>query len=216
MKNQKETKIVLEQALKGMGFVPNSLYAMSEKPNILGAFALLFANIRGFSGVETSALTGFKLSFKNMMWSLKAKKNNRDEVPLYLKNLVAHISSNASGCRYCQAHTAYEAHENGVTIEKLQKIWEFQTSDLFSDSEKTALNFGFAAGSVPNQVTPEHYSELSKYFTSGQIVELTATIAIFGFLNRWNDSMGTEIEDLPLEFASKHLGDNWEAGKHSK
>ena len=82
MKNHKETKIVLEQALKGMGFVPNSLYAMSEKPNILGAFALLFANIRGFSGVQTSALTGLKLSFKNMMWSLRAKKNNGDEVPL--------------------------------------------------------------------------------------------------------------------------------------
>ena len=216
MKNHEETKIVLEQALKGMGFVPNSLYAMSEKPNILGAFALLFANIRGFSGVQTSALTGLKLSVKNMIWSLRAKKNNSNEVPLYLKNLVAHISSNASGCRYCQAHTAYEAHENGVAIEKLQSIWEFQTSDLFTDAEKAALSFGFAAGSVPNQVESEHYSELSKHFTAEQIVELTATISIFGFLNRWNDSMGTEIEDLPLAFASKYLGENWEAGKHSQ
>jgi alkylhydroperoxidase family enzyme len=216
MSNQEDTKIVLEQALKGMGFVPNSLYAMAEKPNILGSFAMLFANIRGFSGVETSALTGLKLVFKNMLWSLKAKKNSVSEVPLYLKNLVAHISSNASGCRYCQAHTAYEAHENGVSIEKLQKIWEFQTSDLFTEAEKAALQFGFAAGSVPNQVTPEHYSELSKHFTTGQIVELTATISIFGFLNRWNDSMGTEIEDLPLAFSNKYLSANWEPGKHAK
>jgi alkylhydroperoxidase family enzyme len=214
--NKDEIKVILDQALKGMGFVPNSLYAMSEKPNILGSFAMLFANIRGFSGAETSALTGLKLAIKNIIWSLNAKKNSDKEVPLYLKNLVAHISSNASGCRYCQAHTAYEAHENGVSIEKLQKIWEFQTSELFSNAEKSALAFGFAAGSTPNQVTPAHYEELSKYFSSEQIIELTATISIFGFLNRWNDSMGTEIEDLPLEFANKYLSANWEAGKHIK
>lgn len=214
--NQDQIKVILDQALKGMGFVPNSLYAMSEKPNILGSFAMLFANIRGFSGAKTSTLTGLKLVFKNMLWSLKAKRNSDEEVPLYLKNLVAHISSNASGCRYCQAHTAYEAHENGVSIEKLQKIWEFQTSDLFSEGEKAALDFGFAAGSTPNQVTPQHYAALNKHFSSGQIIELTATISIFGFLNRWNDSMGTEIEDLPLEFANKHLSANWQAGKHLK
>ena len=149
MKNDKaDIKIILDQALKCMGFVPNSLYSMAEKPNILGSFARLFANIRGFSSVNTSAMTGLKLVFKNMLWSLQAKQNCANEVPLYLKSLVAHISSNASGCRYCQAHTAYEAHENGVSIDKLQKIWEFQTSDLFSEAEKVALEFGFAAGPV--------------------------------------------------------------------
>ena len=42
-----------------------------------------------------------------------------------------------------------------------------------------------------------------------------ATIATFGFLNRWNDTMATELEAEPLEFARQHLADNgWEAGKH--
>jgi len=46
-------------------------------------------------------------------------------------------------------------------------------------------------------------------------VELTAAIATFGFLNRWNDTMATELEDEPLEFAGEHLAHHgWERGKH--
>ena len=210
----KSYEIIIKEATKGMGFVPNSLYAMAKKPNILGAFSMLFANIKGFSASQTSAWTGIRLVFKNLLWTLKAKRQSHLEVPAYLKDLIAHVASNAAGCRYCQAHTAHTAHKNGVSVEKLQKIWEFQTSDLFSDQERAALNFALAAGSTPNQVTLEHHKVLKQFFTEPQVVEIVATIAIFGFLNRWNDSMATQLEDEPLEFAEKHLGDHWEAGKH--
>ncbi len=210
----KDYDIILKETMKGMGFVPNSLYAMGEKPNILGSFSMLFANIKGFSSSQTSAWTGIKLVFKNLLWTLKAKKNSHLEVPAYLKDLIAHVASNAAGCRYCQAHTAHTAHKNGVPIEKLQNIWEFQTSDLFSDKERAALNFALAAGSTPNQVTPEHHLQLKNYYTESQIVEILAMIAIFGFLNRWNDSMATQLESEPLAFAQQYLSKNWEAGKH--
>jgi len=124
------------------------------------------------------------------------------------------VSSTASGCRYCQAHTAHTAHRSGVSVEKIQKVWEFQTSDLFSIEERAALNFALAAGSVPNQVTAAHHEELHKHYSDKQIVEIVATVAIFGFLNRWNDSMATQLEEKPLEFASKYLSENWEPGKH--
>ena len=210
----KDYDIILKEATKGMGFVPNSLHAMGKKPNILGSFSMLYANIKGFSASNTSAWTGIKLMLKNMRWTLQAKKASQQEVPAYLKDLIAHVASNASGCRYCQAHTAHTAHRNGVSVEKLQKVWEFQTSDLFSEKEKAALRFALAAGSTPNQVTALHHQDLREHFTESQIVEIMATIAIFGFLNRWNDSMATQLEDKPLKFASEHLSAHWEAGKH--
>ena len=210
----KEYDIIMDQATKAMGFAPNSLDAMGKKPNILGAFSMLFANIKGFSSTNTSAWTGIKLMLKNMKWSLQAKKASQSEVPGYLKDLIAHVASNAAGCRYCQAHTAHTAHRSGVSIEKLQNIWEFKTSDLYSEKEKAALDFALAAGSVPNQVTANHHVVLKKFFTEEQIVEIVATISIFGFLNRWNDSMATQIEDQPYEFAKKYLSQNWKVGKH--
>jgi len=212
----KDYEIILQEATKGMGFVPNSLHAMGKKPNILGSFSMLFANIKGFSASKTTAWTGIKLMLKNMRWSLQAKRASHLEVPAYLKDLIAHVASNAAGCRYCQAHTAHTAHRNGVSVEKLQKVWEFQTSDLFSEKERAALRFAMAAGSTPNQVNPQHHEDLQLHFTESQIVEIVATIAIFGFLNRWNDSMATQLEAEPLKFASEHLSENWEAGKHKK
>jgi len=128
---------------------------------------------------------------------------------------VALVSSNAAGCRYCQAHTAHTAHGNGVSVAKLQSVWNFKTSELFSPQEKAALSFALAAGSIPNQVSQSHHQTLKKYFNEAQIVEIMATIAIFGFLNRWNDSMGTTLEAEPLRFAQLHLTKNWEAGKHN-
>ncbi|MEO0899882.1 MAG: carboxymuconolactone decarboxylase family protein [Bacteroidota bacterium] len=212
---QKDMGLIFDQVIKGMGFVPNSLKMMAHKPNILGAFVTLFANIKGFSTNKTSTFTAFSVFLKTVKWTMKAKQSSQEEVPLYLKNLVAHVSSHAAGCRYCQAHTAWEAHINGAEIEKIKAIWEFQDSSLFSDQEKAALNFALAAGSVPNQVIEAHHMELEKYFSPPQIVEIVSTISVFGFLNRWNDSMMTPIEEKALNFANQHLKESgWNAGKH--
>jgi len=38
---------------------------------------------------------------------------------------------------------------------------------------------------------------------------------MFGFLNRWNDSMATPLEEEPVEVGEKHLAKlGWDIGKH--
>lgn len=206
--------IIFREAQRSMGFLPNSLKRMAAKPNILGSFTMFYANIKGFSSSNTTIWTGFKIAFQNLRWALTAKKERTQEVPAYLKDLIALVSSNAAGCRYCQAHTAHTAHGHGVSIEKLQSVWMFETSALFSAKEKAALSFALAAGSIPNQVTVFHHQTLNCYFNEAQIVEIMATIAVFGFLNRWNDSLGTTLEQEPLRFSQEHLSEHWEVGKH--
>ncbi len=69
---------------------------------------------------------------------------------------------------------------------------------------------------APSQATQEHFDELYKHFDEGQVVEIVASIALFGFLNRWNDTMATELEKLPAQVAGATIGQSfgWEAGKH--
>jgi hypothetical protein len=43
---------------------------------------------------------------------------------------------------------------------------------------------------------------------------MLGVISLFGYLNRWNDSMGTTIESGAIESAEILLGRNWEIGKH--
>jgi len=198
---------------KQMGFVPNSMKIMARVPAILGGFGTLVAGILGDPD-DITPLKGFRGLIQNAKW-LAANGKRKDRVPMYLKQMVAHVSSNASGCRYCQAHTIGEAINAGATEEQALALWDFERSDAFSEKEKSALRFGLAAGQVPNAVTSSHFYELKKHFSDEQIVDLGATISLFGFLNRWNDTFGTPLEAAAIANAEKYLAvSGWEIGKH--
>jgi uncharacterized peroxidase-related enzyme len=168
------------------GFVPNSLFTMAHRPEILEAFMVLAGTVNGPGTVDPG-----------------------------LKQLVAYVASNAAGCRYCQAHTSTHAAHAGVPAEKVEHAFEFETHPAFSDAERAALRLARDAALVPNLVEVEHFKALRRHFDEPQIVELVAVCALFGFLNRWNDTMSTELEGIPRSFAERHLGAaGWDVGKH--
>src|SRR5258708_14209307 len=93
--------------------------------------------------------------------------------------------------------------------------WEDRKSPLFTEGERVAVDFALAAASVPNDVTDEMFAEMRKHWSENQIVEITAVVAYFGFLNRWNDTMGTPLEPEPIAAGEKHLASHgWKIGKH--
>jgi len=168
-----------------LSFVPNSLYTMARRPEILRAFSDLITKI----------------------W-------RTGTLPVSLKPLIGIVSSVAAGCRYCQAHEAVDAQMRGVDDERIGAIWDFEGSPLFSEPERAALRFARDASLVPNEVTASSFEELRRHWDEGQIVEMLAVIGLFGFLNRWNDSMATDLEEIPLAFATDRYGERWEPGKH--
>jgi uncharacterized peroxidase-related enzyme len=171
-----------------MGFVPNSMLTLGRKPEILRAFAGLTSQV---------VLEG--------------------AVPRQLKQLVAFVASNAAGCRYCQAHTSHTAHAIGVSEQKIAAALEFETSDLFDDRERAALRVARDAAFVPNSTTDAQFEDLHRYFDDDAIVEIVAVISMFGWLNRWNDTLATELESSPRAFAEKALGEQgWEVGRHAR
>ncbi len=168
------------------GFVPNSLFTLGHRPEILEAFMVLAGTVNGPGTVDPG-----------------------------LKQLVAYVASTAAGCRYCQAHTSAHASHAGVEDEKVEHAFEFETHPVFSDSERAALRLARDSALVPNLVDAEHFTELRKQFDDAQIVELVSVCALFGFLNRWNDTMSTELESTPRAFGEQHLtAAGWEVGKH--
>ena len=174
---------------QALGFVPNSMLILQRKPKIGRALQQLTAAIWDPAG----------------------------EVDRGFKRLVAHVASRAAGCRYCMAHTAGGALHFGVEERKLADVWEFRTSPLFSQAERVALDFAIAAASVPNGVTDEMFADLRRHWSENQIVEIVAVVSTFGFLNRWNDTMGTPLEEEPLEVGEKFLAPRgWSAGKHAR
>lgn len=185
--HDKETQKLAEFFNETLGFCPNSVLTMQRRPAISQAFINLNKAVMANEGRVTSAL----------------------------KRMIAWVSSNATGCRYCQAHAIRAAERYGAEQEQLDNIWEYKTHPAFSDAERAALDFSLAASMVPNAVNPEIKAELYKYWDEGEIVEMLGVISLFGYLNRWNDSMGTTLEDDAIESANTYLGKHgFEVGKH--
>ena len=170
-----------------LGFCPNSVKTMHLRPRIAYAF------------IELN----------------KAVMENHGRVTSAFKRLIGYISSNAAGCRYCQAHTIRAAERYGAEQEKMENIWEYKTHDSFSPAERAALDFALAASIIPNSVDDKIAENLRNYWDDGEIVEILGVVSLFGYLNRWNDSMGTEMEEGAIESGEKHLSTKgWNAGKH--
>ncbi len=171
---------------QGMGFLPNSLLVMARWPELVRAFGALAATVLAPRKVDPST-----------------------------KQLVAFVASRAHGCRYCQAHTAHGAARGGVPPEKLAEAFEFETSERFSEPERAALRLARDASIAPPAVDDAHFEALRRHYDEDAILELVAVIALFGWLNRWNDTLATPLEDGPLRFARQHLASRgWEAGEH--
>ena len=173
-----ETRQLAEFFNETLGFCPNSVLTMQHRPSISKAFINLNKAVMANEGRVTSAL----------------------------KRMIAWVSSNATGCRYCQAHAIRAAERYGAEQEQLENIWEYRTHNAFSEAERAALDFALAASQVPNTVNADIKNRLHQYWNDGEIVEMMGVISLFGYLNRWNDSMGTNIEDGAVESAEKYLG----------
>ena len=170
-----------------LGFCPNSILTMQRHP----AIAKAFINLN------------------------KAVMENHGRVTSEQKRLIGYLTSAVAGCRYCQAHTILAAHRYGGSDERLKAVWKFRSSPLFDAAEKAAFEFALAAASIPNSVDADIAATLHRYWTDDEIVEILGVISLFGYLNRWNDSMATTMEDGAVAAGSAYLAPGgWERGKH--
>src|SRR5215472_6668385 len=171
-----------------MGFVPNSMLMMARDPELLWAFSELSAVIIVRPG----------------------------RIDPGLKALIMYVASRSAGCQYCVAHSGQLAASHGIPVRKVEQIWQYETSPEFNDAERAALRLAQAAAQVPNAASEAHFAELRRHFDEDQILEIVAVIAFFGFLNRWNDTLATPLEEAPRDFAERHLrAAGWALGKHA-
>lgn len=174
-----------------LGFAPNSVLTMMRRPALARAFTALN----------------------------RAVMSNDGRVGSELERLIGHVASRVAGCRYCEAHTIRAAARFGAAeardARRLEAVWSFRSSALFDEAERAALEFACAAASVPGAVTPEIAAELHRHWDEGEIVEITGVVALFGFLNRWNDAMATELEAPAAADGERWLAaQGWTRGKH--
>jgi alkylhydroperoxidase family enzyme len=100
-------------------------------------------------------------------------------------------------------HTALKEQEPDT--EKIADILKYSTSEKYSEKERAVLDLAFLSGQSPNGAKKENFDKLLEFFSKDQILEIVSVIAAFGFLNRWNDTLGTVMEDEPKNFVTNEL-----------
>lgn len=138
------------------------------------------------------------------------------EITTQFKSELFTMASLASGCQHCQSHGAFRLNSMGVDTERIRAIWEYETSDLFSDGERAAFDLMRAAAQIPNATTPKHFENLRKHYSNTQIIEILAVSSLAAWLNRWNDTIATVTDQESVDWAAENLSDvGWHIGKHT-
>ena len=170
-----------------LGFVPNSLLTMQRRPKMVKGFGVL----------------------------TKAVMDPDGPVDLGFMRLVAHFASRAAGCQYCEAHSLIAAGIHGIDDAKIADVWNYQDSPHYTEAERVALDYALAAGAVPNAVDEPLMARMREHWSDEQIVQILGAVCLYGFLNRWNDSMATDLEAAPKALGDEVLSSGgWTGGKH--
>lgn len=201
---------IMASAAAAMGFVPNSTRTMAHMGQLPFIFSALFGTIMG--GDAKAIVAG-------LQDVMPEQTDAQENLPPELLQLIAYCVSLSAGCRYCQAHTGHNTERLSSAPElqgqKLAEVLNYETAACYTDAERAAIGLALAAGQVPNASEPQHFADLQAHYSKRQQVQIVAVISLFGFLNRWNDTLATTLEQTPTDFAQQHLASNgWQLSKH--
>ena len=128
-------------------------------------------------------------------------------VPKDLVGLGMYVSSRAAGCPYCTAHTCSFAMRRGTSVEAM--------TGNRSPVEVAVTEYAEAVAQVPAYVTADHVAALRRHLDEGQVEAVVMGTVMMGFLNKFMDVVGVELEDEALLDVGSVLGPTgWSPGKH--
>jgi alkylhydroperoxidase family enzyme len=84
--------------------------------------------------------------------------------------------------------------QTGADEEKIREVPGWRESSRFSEMERAALEYAEAMTITGQRVGDELFARLRAFFDEGQIVELTAAVALENFRSKFNVPLGVESQ----------------------
>jgi alkylhydroperoxidase family enzyme len=161
----------LRDLVEFVGYRPNALLTMAKLPNLLQA----------------------------VLGMVQAALRQDGELSVAARFLIACEASRKSGCYYSTVHAVHAAHHAGVPWETLAALPQHAESPLFDEAQRAALALASAAGCVPVVSAASEFERARKWFSERQVLEIVAAASLFGWFNRWNGLMRSELEATPAQ-----------------
>jgi len=141
------------------------------------------------SGLEPIQLWAYRPKMMMGMGLFNQAIRTGKAVDERVKNLVELKGAQMIGCEWCVDLGSQICRNSGFTDEELLALPRYQSSDLFTDREKAALDYAVAVMRTPVEVTDELFARVRSYFDERQLVEITALLALVN-LDRFNAAFG--------------------------
>ena len=84
----------------------------------------------------------------------------------------------------------------GLTDAQLEELADFEASAQFDPREKAVLRYAEAMTRTPADVSDQVFEDIRDRFSTEQIVELTAAVALENFRARFNCALKIESDGL--------------------
>ena len=155
--------VLFDKVFAQRGNVPNMFRVMAHRPEIFATMQAHFGAVLNTGTVSTR-----------------------------LKELIIVRTSQVNQTPYCLASHTILAKSLGWSDDQLAHLADWSRRDDFTPAEKAALRLAETVTRDAHAVTDEQFTELSSFYSEGEIVELLCAIGLFNYFNRFNNALKME------------------------
>ncbi len=131
--------------------------------------------------------------------------------PKAVVGLGTYVASRSAECAYCSAHTCSFALRRGASPEKMAKA--LVGGDDFTEQELATIAVARSLARVPCELTAHEKDALLACFNPSEAEWIVLGIVMMGFLNKFMDVLGVDLEASTVAETRTTLGANWNPGK---
>ena len=132
--------------------------------------------------------------------------------PADVVGMGMYVASRTAGCPYCSAHSCSFALRRGASVDKVAQTIVGGTLP-FTPGELATVAVARSLAQVPCTLTAAERDALTSHFGPANAEWIVAGIAMMGFLNKFMDAIGVELESSVVAETATTLGPGWSAGK---
>ena len=123
-----------------------------------------------------------------------------------------YVSSRTAECPYCSAHTCSFALRRGASPEKVAHAL-MGDGAAFSPGELATIAVARSLARIPCELTAAERDDLTRCYGPEQAEWIVLGAVMMGFLNKFMDTIGVELERSTVAEVSATMGADWTPGK---
>jgi alkylhydroperoxidase family enzyme len=141
------------------------------------------------TGIEPVEIWAHQPKMLSGMGKFQGAVRKADGVDERIKYLVELKGAQMIGCAYCVDLGSQICRHSGFSDDELLALPRYRQSDLFTEREKTALDYTVGVMRTPVDVSDELFHRMKEHFSDEQMVEITALLTVVN-LDRFNAAFG--------------------------